>query len=141
MDCGLQNVKNRETMRAGGWNVDGAPDQALIWGKALCLEPDTFWGYLHARPVGRVSATFKGSGRATLDFGNCFKVGRTQVFLNGKRIGSANKKEVSRIVQFDYNSGNTLMLTEEGEGIIKINSLKLAGCEEDQNGRFSIELK
>ena len=144
VDSGLQNVENRQTMKTGGWNVDGAPDQDAKFA-TLCNKPDTFWGYDYGSAVGYVEATFIGSGKGTLDFGNCYSSGETKVFLNDVEIDKAGANEKSKVITFDYNCGDTLKLTEEPIGIIKVNSLKLAECtsecDENKNGRLYIELK
>ena len=92
----------------------------------------TFWGYKYGTASGSVSATLKGSGIATLDFGSCGDSGITAVylkrpFLNYVRLGIADgsKRELSKIVSFSYEPGYILKIEEEQTGIIKINSLKL----------------
>ena len=72
-----------------------------------------------------VSATFEGSGTATLDFGNCYTHGITRVYLNSKIIGSALPNTISVTTNIKYKPGDVLKITEEDMGIIKINSLKL----------------
>ena len=132
MDSALENVKNRQVMEEGGWRVDGAREDSI--GFALyCVLTDSFWGY-NFDTTGFVEATFNGSGRATLDFGNCYdKGGVVKVYLNADEIGVAAKLEISKVISFNYSRGDVLNITEEykGEGgIIKINSLKLEECEE-----------
>ena len=133
MDSALENVKNREVMKQGGWRVDGAPEHGsnYAW---YCARPVTFWGFKYHRATGFVEATFKGSGRATLDFGNCYdKGGVVKVYLNAQEIGEADKLELSEVISFSYSKGDVLNITEEFKrngGIIKINSLTLEECEE-----------
>ena len=139
VDSGLENVANREAMKTGGWNVDGCPDESYA---SYCNNPNTFWCYDYGSAVGYVEATFSGSGKATLDYGNCFS-GVTKVYLNDVEIDTVNGQK-SKIITFDYNCGDTLKLTEEGSSILKINSLNLAECSEcgeDKNGRLYIEFK
>ena len=125
VDSGLELTWNRLAMKTGGWNVDGCPDQ---WeGYALrCNNPDTFWCYDSGSAEGYVTATFSGSGKATLDFGNC-NSGISKVYLNNVEIGKAEKQK-SKIITFYYNCGDILRLTEEKSSILKINSLNLAEC-------------
>ena len=125
MDSALQNVDNRQTMIDGGWIVD--VDEYQSYGHC-CMEPKTFWGYKHKRAVGVVKATFKGSGKATLNFGNCYVVGVTKAYLNDLEIGSAGSYQYANKT-FNFNKGDTLKLIEEQAGIIKINSLSLSGCQ------------
>ena len=125
VDSALQNVDNRQTMRDGGWILD--IDEYQNYGHC-CMEPKTFWGYKHKSPVGVVKATFKGSGKATLNFGNCYEGGVTKAYLNDLEIGSASSYQYPNKT-FNFNKGDTLKLTEEDSGIIKINSLSLSGCQ------------
>ena len=112
-------------MEAGGWITSGAPHQEAQYA-AGCGGYNTFWAYSVGAPVGFVTATFKGTGNGLLNFGNCFTRGKgmTNVYLNGQRIGSANANQNSEI-NFKYNKGDILKITEEWVGIIKINSLQL----------------
>ena len=130
MDQALQNVKSRHTMEAGGWITSGAPDPStpgMYTGySAGCGGSSTFWGYDQGGHVGFVQATFRGSGRGILSFGNC-KSGRSvaNVYLNGQLIGSAGPNQNS-LASFIYKGGDILRITEENSGIIKINSLQLS---------------
>ena len=141
MDSGLENVANRQAMKIGGWNVDGCPDQSSSYASS-CNNPNAFWCYEYGSAEGYVTATFSGSGKGTLDFGNCYS-GVSKVYLNDVEIGKA-EKEKTKIITFHYNCGDTIRLTEEGSSILKINSLSLAecsGCGEDKNGKLYIEFK
>ena len=110
-------------MDAGGWVTSGAPNQGGQYA-AGCGGYNTFWAYSNGVHVGYVTATFNGSGNGLLNFGNCFRQGVTNVYLNGQCIGSANANQNSKI-NFKYNKGDILKITEENIGIIKINSLQL----------------
>ena len=112
-------------MKAGGWMVDWAPNQDAHHA-ARCGGYETFWAYSHGD--GFVKATFKGSGKGVLDFGNCYSTGFTKVYLNDTEIGSAPANESSKVINFNYTTGDTLKITEEQIGIIKINSLHLQAC-------------
>ena len=122
-------------MKEGGWRVDGAPEHESDY--AWYCASNSFWGYKYHSAIGFVEATFKGSGRATLDFGNCYDQGGVvKVYLNADEIGEAAESEFSKVISFNYSRGDVLNITEEykGEGgIIKINSLKLEECEEKGN--------
>ena len=126
VDHGLQNVRNRNDMAAGGWIIN-APHQANDYAPG-CGGYNTFWAYTYGFPVGHVDATFKGSGIGTLNFGNCYGHGITKVYLNGHLISSAGPNQSSVVTRFNYKSGDVLKVAEEGMGIIKINSLKLDAC-------------
>ena len=114
-------------MSSSGWvidvnNADNAKNNGIY--QKLC-GTSTFWGYKFGGPVGRVTAVFRGSGKASLSFGECWFRGTTKVYLNNRQIGIATTRKVSVVVHFDYTPGDTLKLEEEGAGIIKINYLKL----------------
>ena len=71
---------------------------------------------------------FSGSGRAKLDFGNCFFLeGTVYAYLDGNEIASASKETPSVTVEFDFNVGSILMITE-AIGIIQFNSLDIIHC-------------
>ena len=130
MDHPLQNVRTRGTMEAGGWITSGAPDQIPSY-YAKCGGSNNFWGFAGGEPNGFVEATFRGSGNAILGFGNCVECGVTNVYLNGKLIGSAGPHQNSH-VNFKYKGGDILRVTEEKVGVIRINSLKLS-CQSKYN--------
>ena len=125
-------------MEASGWLVDGAPDQDNMFA-AGCGGYETFWGYLYGYAIGKVSAIFKGSGNAVIDFGSCFSNGVTKVYLNGNEIGSASANQQSVVANFTYKAGDNLTVTEEQVGIMKINSLHLEGCERKGNDDYKVK--
>ena len=83
---------------------------------------------------GYASATFRGSGNANLDFGNCWKPTTyssvVAVYLNGRLIGIARQNQDSVIVNFNYKKGDVLKLSNgyDAKAIIKINSFLLQAC-------------
>ena len=134
MDKALQKVGNRKEMIAGGWVVDKAPHEEPIHAKK-CGEQG-FWGYNKKPGVhGYITATFKGSGKAILDFGNCLEGGVTKVTQHFRFINSTKQK--SFVVEINYEKGQLLKIEEEN-GIIKINSFTLVGCENKGNAVFTL---
>ena len=138
IDSELENVTSLEAMVKSGWEIDlnswfnksnsGIENQ--IYAKVCGYH--TFWGYKYGTASGSVSASLKGTGIATLDFGSCGDSGITAVylkrpFLNYVRLAIAegSKRELSKIVSFSYEPGYIIKIEEEQTGIIKINSLKL----------------
>ena len=132
IDYALQNVRNQKEMKEGGWIVDEAMEHDKSF-SANCGGHGTFWGYKKGWAAGFVEATFKGSGRGTLDFGSCYKGGITKVYLNGRPIAHARGNHQSAIVSFKYKRGDVLKVKEEQTGIMKINSFKLDDCETEGN--------
>ena len=114
-------------MKQAGWNIDVGPFGAAKdrqYRNCMKYIP-TFFGYKNYREIGRISADFKGEGKATLNFGNCNRYGETKVFLNNVLISSAAANQNSRVVNFDYKPKDTLKLEEFNKSVIKINALQL----------------
>ena len=137
VDHALQNVKSKQDMKDGGWNVDGLT-RLVGWPpkdtKGTPYKRDKNCRELSSAYVRRlvslnhisfIEATFKGSGKGTLNFGNCFSDGIVQVHLNGVSIGSAYPNKKSEVVSFKYKKGDVLRVSRHTVGIIAINSLKL----------------
>ena len=72
---------------------------------------------------GKVSATFVGSGTATLDYGNCWIHGTVNVYLNGVLLATSQKKSPSQITTFTFSPSDVLSVEESGHAVIKLNSL------------------
>ena len=117
-------------MESNGWKTEidnvhnGNNTQNIDGYAAHCGKPPTFYGYKLNQPIGRVTANFEGSGKAILNFGNCWYMGQTKVYMNYMEIASAEALNNSE-VKFDYKFGDVLKLEEQNMGIIKLNSLKL----------------
>ena len=120
-------------MKDGGWIVDGLTHDNEHDKRYAeeCGGLDTFWGYAYGSKTGYVKATFQGSGTAILDFGSCYDAGITNVYLNDVKIGSAASNDKSVVISFNYNRGDVLKIAEEGQAILKVNSLKLEACEKE----------
>ena len=73
--------------------------------------------------------TLGGCGRASLDFGNCMNGydDYVKVFLNGNEIGIANKNELSKKIEFDFNNGDLLQISSL-KGLIKFNNFTIINC-------------
>ena len=112
----------------GGWVVDAPEQYVAPTTLAKCGVPDTFRGFKKNAAVSYVEATFKGLGIGILSFTNCYNSGMTKVYMNGIEIGVAYSWQ-PKVVNFIYKRGDTLKITEEKSGIIKINSFRLEACE------------
>ena len=110
-------------MEAKGWMFDITADMKSAYAKACGT--DTWYGFTGGWDTGTISATFSGSGTATLDYGNCLRSGEVKVHLNGEIISTASKSTPSKQIIFGYSPGDVLSL-EEDYAIIKVNSLKLS---------------
>ena len=115
-------------MRREGWEFDlSERDQRH---DSFC-DPTTFWGYKYGKAIGIVKVSFRGTGNATLKFGQCYSnsdSGVTEVYLNDYKIKSANFKDGPVTVSFIYRPHDILKLKELYTGIIQISSLQLT-CE------------
>jgi len=79
-------------------------------------------------PSCHIKTTLNGSGRAKIDFGNCFTEGVSKLFLDGNEIASAGASEANIVKEFDYTDGSELKLTEEQTGVISFNSFGVLTC-------------
>ena len=114
-------------MISNGWAICADNLKDTVY-KSSCEPPMTFWGYNYGQEYGGCVARFMGSGKAILDFGNCWKSGQTRVYLNKKRLKMAGKLVNSTVVTFNYKKGDVLRLEETPTGIVKINALHLSNC-------------
>ena len=125
-DQKLENVKNKKEMSLAGWNLNGVRTTIEERGKGTRIcGLDTFWGYNYGNDVGKISYIFKGHGNALLSFGNCHTKGKTQVYLNKDRIGTATRIE-NKQISFTYAPGDTLTIKEKNMGIFIIRALKIS---------------
>ena len=120
----LTDLRSKLQMEAKGWMFDVTADMKSAYEEACGT--DTWYGNTGGWDIGTISATFSGSGTATLDYGNCLRpMGEVKVQLNGETINKAPKNTPSKQVIFDFVPGDVLSL-EEDYAIIKVNSLKLS---------------
>ena len=113
-------------MEANGWTFIRVNNHMNKQYKQQCATKTWYgYGYGKGSNVGQVSAKLKGSGAATLNFGNCFSDGNVEAHLNKRLIGVAQKNTPNKSVTFAFSSGDVLMIQED-TGIIKLNSLKFS---------------
>ena len=117
------------TNPAYGWTIHGTWQQNKNWQKNVC---SNWYGFNNAS----VKTIFDTKGRARLDFGNCYTSGTVYALLDGNVIASAPQNTPSKTVEFDFNIGSVLKITEEN-AIIQFNSLNIIQCNEEKNaGEF-----
>ena len=87
---------------------------------------ETWFGWSSGTSVGAISAIFKGSGVATLTFGNCWgsATGDVIAYLNSNIIGNARHGQ-NITVTFDFSRGDILTLAEYNTAIIKLYNLEI----------------
>ena len=128
-DSSLSQIGNDTIMKKNGWIFHGS-HQDMTWATERCGEDG--WFGLHAgHGVGHVKVSFKGSGNATLVFGNCWHSSTFKVtaYLNGIILAHANGNEF-KTVSFPFVKGDTLKLDEDG-AIIKLKSF-IIQCSEQK---------
>ena len=120
------------TNTANGWTIDC---NLGVWNYNLNGICSNWYGYRNGPAIGSVSTNFNVKGRARLDFGNCNPGGSkiVKAYLDGNLIASAPKNTPSTTVEFDFNIGSNLMITEENGAIIQFNSLHITQCNEDNS--------
>ena len=137
-DSGLTDVSSKTAMESNGWvfkkecKKEGCGTKGC--GTANWYEVDdkkvcgtASWYCSGSKAEGSISAKFKSSGSATLDFGNCYKKGIVVVNLNGARKSAAKAKVPSKSINFEFVTGDELKIIEKEGGIINLNSFKVQG--------------
>ena len=122
------------TSTANGWTIDCNKG---VWNMYMYLNSlcSNWYGYGNGLTIGSVSTNFNVKGRARLDFGNCNSgnSGIVNAYLDGNLKASAPEGTPSKTVEFDFNIGSNLMITEENGAIIQFNSLHITQCNEDNS--------
>lgn len=115
-------------MVRNGWNVDVdySNGEDPHEGKGSSCKSGQFYGYNLKYGIGRVSAIFKGSGKANLRYSDCFNAGWVTVSLNGLEIDSTeiDQKRIETVT-FQYEKGDFLELKEFNRAYIELYSLDL----------------
>jgi len=119
-----KNMNNIVDLHGWDFNIDagqfgGVSEQHY---KTCGNNGSGWYGYKIGNPVGFIRTTLNGCGKARLDFGNCANVGYTQVKLDGNEISVANANEHSKIVEFTFQHGSILELSDLNYGIIRFNN-------------------
>ena len=79
---------------------------------------------------------YLGSGRASLDFGNCWNRGQVSAYLNDEKIATAGEStEVT--VDFAFHEGFVLKIVEHATSIIQFNGFSVTEC--SGRKKYSIE--
>ena len=104
----LIDVESPFTNTANGWTIDcdmGVWETVSEENKIVRGRCRNWYGFMNENPIGSISTTFNGRGRARLDFGNCWTSGTVYAYLNGNAIASAPANTPSKTVEFDFNQG------------------------------------
>ena len=99
-----------------------------------------WYGWGKSKKVGSINTTLSGSGCAKLDFGNCHDTGTVKAFLDGQEIESADALIPHKVVEFNFNPGSVLRISEYDIAVIQFNNLEIIDCpsSKDFNGIFQL---
>ena len=92
-----------------------------------------WYGWGKNEKVGSIVTNLSGSGHARLDFGNCHNTGTVKAFLDGQEIGSADAFIPHKVVEFNFNPGSVLRMSEYDNAVIQFNSLQIVDCPTGKN--------
>jgi len=82
-------------------------------------------GYKIGGGPGEVSLTLQGNGVLTLDYGNSWKGGEVNVYLNGDKKDTAGGNTKSKTVTIPFDD-NDVLKVDEVKGIVVINSISFS---------------
>ena len=100
-----------------------------------------WYGWSKSEKVGSIVANLSGSGRARLDFGNCHNSGTVKAFLDGQEIGSADALIPHKVVEFNFNSGSVLRMSEYNVAVIQFNDLEIIDCHSSKDFNGTVVIK
>ena len=112
-----------------GWQFDFTHDGSVLSdnyknvGKK-CGSQAKWYGWSAHSHVGTLSATLKGTGEMTIDFGNCWNEGEVKVYLDAKQVAFANAGSKSVTTTISFTPGSVLKIRDEnGNAVIMLNSI------------------
>ena len=112
-----------------GWQFDFTHDGSVLSdnyknvGKK-CGPRAKWYGWSAHSHVGTLSATLKGTGELTIDFGNCWDEGQVKIYLDAKLVDYANAGSKSVTTTFSFTPGSVLKIRDEtGNAVIMLNSI------------------
>ena len=76
---------------------------------------------------GSMNTTLHGSGKAILDVKNCNNNGIVAAYKNDVEIISLNAEKKDQ-VEFEFQDGDVIRISEFNGGIIELNNLAVVGC-------------
>ena len=112
-------------MKENGWSFDLIHSRYDGANKRLLRNCAASHGYSPDHDVGRLTATFKGQGTATLIYANCEIQGEVKVFLNDREIDSTTTKGLKKTKVFSVKRGDTLKIEDHNHAIFQIYSLTI----------------
>ena len=122
-DIAFSNVKSRSEMEEHSWIFHVSHSDMVFHGDRC--GNNGWFGFYSGSSVGSISAYLKGSGTARLIYGNCWIDNEVAVYLNHKKISSADGYEPRKEIFFHFSPGDMLRIEEDG-AIIKLHSLTIS---------------
>ena len=122
-DMELSNVESRASMEENGWRFRVSHSDMSLHGD-ICGNTGWF-GFYSGTSVGGIYAIFKGSGTASLIYGNCWTDNKVDVYLDHNKLSSAYGNQTKLETSFNFVSGDKLQIQEDG-AIIKLHSLTIS---------------
>ena len=124
----VNNLKGSQSETVSGWTFSGVTSgpwnkDAAKWG---CPSWTSWFGWDYPGAAS-ISTTLYGKGKAFLEFGNCHSQGDVAVYKNDVQLSSVGAKKEDK-VEFEFNDGDVLKITELNTAIIQFNNLEIVGC-------------
>ena len=117
----MSDFRQGDQLTANGWIVDVTTSNTQY--NAQCGNRAWF-GWKGGNAVGSVSATFTGSGKAVLIFGNCWTRGNVEAYLNNKMIGAVQNFG-NKTIEFTFSKGDVLTIEEQNTALIQLHKLAI----------------
>ena len=121
-----------------GWTIDCNNG---VWNGKVWKNCQNWYGWSYGKgedEVGSIITTLSGSGRARLDFGNCNNKGTVKAFLDELEIGSADTLIPHKVVEFNFNPGSVLRISEYDIAVIQFNNLEIIDCHSSKDFNGSV---
>ena len=115
-------LTSTSTNEATGWTIDCSDGVWNADGRQYDETCYNWYGWNTGDPVGSISTTLYGGGRARLNFGNCWSdSGYVVAELDGKSLVTEQNKVNENIFEFNFGHESTLTLREYSGTIIQAN--------------------
>ena len=139
---------------ATGWKINASAAYSSTkkrsnhgyWQKRCSNGDKNWWGWCDGNcgtgtnGLAIIETTLKGCGTARLDFGNCYTYQcQVSVHVDGKIISTAYQNTPHKVVQFDFQEGSELKITEGPNFcMMSFNSFEVISCKECQKGMINL---
>ena len=137
----VNNLKSSKSQNVDGWKFEDVTygpwrelDSNSELGLAVSEAPWFGWNENNdGDDVASISYTFKGNGKANLNYGNCFKQGEVVAVAFRKKYGQETISKAGMFqphtdIEFEFQDGDELKISELKGAIIQFNNLTLVGC-------------